>query len=44
MLIVYFCNNNEKIFQIALNSDLKEEPESKGKCLVTLFEPVMPRS
>ena len=26
MLNVYFWNKNEKIFQIDLNSDLKEEP------------------
>ena len=32
---------NEKIFQIDLNSDLKEEPELKNRCWFTLFEPVI---
>ena len=30
------------MFQIDLNSDLKEEPDLKSRCCFTLFEPVMP--
>ena len=43
MLNVYFWSKNEKIFQIDLNSDLKEEPDFKSGCWFTLFEfePVM---
>ena len=33
-----------KMFQIDLNSDLKEEPVIKRKCSFTLFEKVMPGS
>ena len=32
----------EKMFQIDLKSDLKEEPDLKNKCCFTLPEPVMP--
>ena len=32
MLNIYIWNKNEKMFQIALNSDLKEEPEFKDRC------------
>ena len=35
-------NKNQKIFQIDLNSDLKEEPYLKSRCWFTLFEPIMP--
>ena len=41
MLNVYFCNKNEKMFLIDLNSDLKEEPDLDSSCCFTLFEPVM---
>ena len=34
MLNVYFWNKIEKMFQIDLNSDLKEEPDLKGRWLV----------
>ena len=34
-------NKNEKMFQIDLDSDLKEEPDLKGRCWFTLFRPVM---
>ena len=30
------------MFQIDLNSDLKEEPDLKSRCCFTLFELVMP--
>ena len=40
---VYFSNENEKMFQIDLNSDLKEEPDLKSRCWFTLFGPVMQR-
>ena len=30
------------MFVIDLNSDLKEEPNLKSSCCITLFEPVMP--
>ena len=43
MLNVYLWNKNKKMFQIDLNSDLKEEPDLKSKCCFTLFEPVIPR-
>ena len=42
MLSVYFGSENEKMFQIDLNSDLKEEPDLKSRCWFTLFELVMP--
>ena len=42
MLIVYLWNKNQKIFQIDLKSDLKEEPDLKSRCYFTLFELVMP--
>ena len=44
MLNVYFSNKNQKIFQIDLNSDLKEELDLKSRCWFTLFDPVMPGS
>ena len=34
----------KKMFQINLNSDLKEEPDLKSRCWFTLFEAVMPGS
>lgn len=37
---VYFWSKNEKIFQIHLSSDLKEEADLKSICCFTLFEPV----
>ena len=42
MLNVYLWNKNQKMFQIDLNSDLKEEPDLKSRWSFTLFEPVMP--
>ena len=44
MLNVYFGNKNEKMFQIDLDSDLKEQPDLKSKCWFTLFGPVMQAS
>ena len=44
MLNAHFRNRNKKMFQIDLNSDLKEEPDLNGKCWFTLFELVMPGS
>ena len=41
MLNVYF-ENNEKMFQVDLKSDLKEEPDLKSRCCFTLSESVMP--
>ena len=41
MLSVYFYKN-EKMFQIDLKCDLKQEPDLKSKCRLTLPEPVMP--
>ena len=41
MLNVYLWNKNEKMFQIDLDSDLKEEHELKSRCWFTLFGPVM---
>ena len=41
MLSVYLWNQNEKMFQIDLDSDLKEEPDLKSRCWFTLFQPVM---
>ena len=41
MLNVYFWNENEKMFRIDLNSDLKGEPDLKSRFLFTLFGPVM---
>ena len=41
MLNVYFSNKNEKMFQIDLNSDLREEPELINRCWFTLFGLVM---
>ena len=32
----------KKMFQIDLNSDLKEEPDLRSVCCFTLFGPVMP--
>ena len=32
MLNVYSWNKNEKLFQIDLNSDLKEESDLKSSC------------
>ena len=42
MLNAYLRNKNQKMFQINLNSDLKEEPDLKSRCCFTLFELVMP--
>ena len=42
MLNVYLWNKNQKMFQIDLNSGLKEEPDLKSRCCFTLFELVMP--
>ena len=42
--MITFEKQNEKMFQIDLNSDLKEEPDLKSRCWFTLFEPVIPRS
>ena len=42
MLYVYFWNKNEKkMFQIDLNSDLKEKPDLKSSCFChnLLFKP-----
>ena len=41
MLNVYFWNENEKMFQIALESNLKKELDLKNRCWFTLFRPVM---
>ena len=38
---VYLWNKNRKMFQIDLDSDLKEEPDLKSRCSFTLFEPVL---
>ena len=43
-LNVYIWNKNEKMFQIDLNSDLKEEPDLKRRCCFMSFESVMPGS
>ena len=42
MLNVYLWNKNKKMFEIDLNSNLKEEPDLKDRCCFTLFEMVMP--
>ena len=41
MLNVFFWNKNEKMLQIDLDSNLKEEPDLKSKCWFTLIGPVM---
>ena len=41
MLNVYFWGRNEKMFQIDLNSDLKEELDLKSSCWFTKFGSVM---
>ena len=41
MLNVYFRNKFEKIFQVDLNNDIREEPDLKSGYWFTLFEPVM---
>ena len=38
---VSFETKMKKMFQIVLDSDLKEEPDFKGRCWFTLFRPVM---
>ena len=43
MLDVYFWNN-EKMFQIDLKSDLKEELDLKSRLCFTLLEPIIPGS
>ena len=44
MLNVYFSNKNEKMFQINLNSYLKEEPVLDSNYCFTFSEHVMPGS
>ena len=44
MVNVYFWNNNEKLLQAGLDSDLKEEPELRSWSCFILFKPVMPES
>ena len=44
MMNAYFWNKKEKMFQIDLKSDLKEEPNLQSRCCFTLLEPVMPGS
>ena len=44
MMNVHFWKKSEKMFQIDLNSDLKQEPDSKSWCCFILFEPVIPGS
>ena len=44
MLNVYFRNKNEKMFHDDLNSDLKEEPELKSRCWLTLFGLILQES
>ena len=39
--VSHFCNKNEKMFQIVLNSGLREDPDLKIWCWFRLFEPVM---
>ena len=38
---VSFETKMKKMFQIVLDSDLKEEPDFKSRCRFTLFRPVM---
>ena len=42
--MITFETKMKKLFQIDLNSDLKEEPDLKSRCWFTLFEPVIPGS